>query len=156
MHTLPVEPYDFDFGPPNTALHVINMQRDFLLKGDCSSIKASVLDDVQASVTTTERLFSTFRQAGPVIFHTEEDSDLYLSGCPFSRLTRQAVAHGSSQHARVIGARAEMARVLFKVEYEHDSVEAPQPWPKEVVFDNPERVLLEYELNGQAQDSGSC
>ncbi|KAI4178924.1 MAG: hypothetical protein LQ348_005498 [Seirophora lacunosa] len=136
---VPAKPYDYTFPPLKTALLVIDMQRDFLLEGGFGHIEGGFLDAVQASVAPTERLLTTFRQAGLAIFHTREGHKPDLSDCPSSKLNRQAAAPNNTQHSKVIGDGADMGRLLVRGEYGHDIVDTLQPWPNEVVIDKPGR-----------------
>lgn len=134
---VPAKPYDFCFPPSKTALLVIDMQRDFLLDDGYGSIQGGTLEAVQASIAPTERLLTTFRQAGLPIFHTREGHKPDLSDCPSSKLIRQAAAPENEQHFKIIGNDAKMGRLLVRGEYGHDFVDALQPLPNEVVVDKP-------------------
>ena len=134
---VPAKPYDFSFPPRKTALLVIDMQREFLLKGGFGHIQGGSLEAVQASIVPTTRLLSTFRQAGLTIFHTREGHKPDLSDCPSSKLHRQAAAPENAQHNKVIGDNGEMGRLLVRGEYGHDIVDELQPWPNEAVIDKP-------------------
>ena len=131
------KPYNFAFPIANTALLVIDMQRDFLLDGGFGQIQGGSLEAVQASIAPTRRLLNTCRRAGLSIFHTREGHKPDLSDCPSSKLLRQAAAPDSKQHTKVIGDVGVMGRLLIRGEYGHDIVDDLQPLPGEVVIDKP-------------------
>ena len=134
---VPAKPYAFEFQLDRTALLVIDMQRDFLLDGGFGHIQGGNLEAVQASIAPTRRLLETCRLAGLAVFHTREGHKPDLSDCPSSKLVRQATAPGNSQHAKVIGDKGQMGRLLIRGEYGHDIVDELQPRPNEVVIDKP-------------------
>lgn len=137
MVVVPAKPYDFTYPLAKTALLVIDMQRDFLLDGGFGHIQGGSLEAVQASITPTQRLLDTCRQAGMAIFHTREGHKPDLSDCPSSKLLRQAASPGNRQHKKVIGDVGDMGRLLIRGEYGHDIVDDLQPHPGEVVIDKP-------------------
>lgn len=135
--TFEAKPYPFTFILERTALLVIDMQRDFLYPRGFGHIQGGNLDAVKASIGPTKRLLDTCRQAGMTIFHTREGHEPDLSDCPSSKLVRQAMSPGNTQHVKVIGDEAEMGRLLIRGQYGHDLVDELQPFPGEVVIDKP-------------------
>jgi nicotinamidase-related amidase len=106
------KPYPFQFPIRNTALLVIDMQRDFVSPGGFGEIQGGDLRMVQESIAPTKALLEACRKAGLQIFHTREGQLPDLSDCPSSKLHRQAVAPGNTQHMKVIGDKGEMGRLL--------------------------------------------
>lgn len=137
MLVVSARPYDFSFPPRQTALLVIDMQRDFLLQGGFGDIQGGSLDAVQASIGPTKMLLNVFRNAGLSVFHTREGHRPDLSDCPSSKLNRQAAAPGNTQHTKVIGEVGRMGRLLVRGQHGHDIVDQLQPRPNEVVIDKP-------------------
>jgi len=135
--TVDAEPYAFSFPPRHTALLVIDMQRDFLLKGGFGDIQGGDLTAVQASIAPTKRLLDLFRNSGMHVFHTREGHKPDLSDCPSSKLIRQAAHPKNTQHNMVIGDKGAMGRLLTRGEYGHDLVDELQAIPGEVVIDKP-------------------
>jgi nicotinamidase-related amidase len=131
------QPYEFTFPPKQTALLVIDMQRDFLSPGGFGEIQGGNLKAVDASIEPTKQLLGAFRRAGIAVFHTREGHLPDLSDCPSSKLVRQAAAPGNSQHMKIIGDKGDMGRLLVRGEYGHDLVDELQPLPTEVVIDKP-------------------
>ena len=134
---IPAKPYDYTFPLAQTALLVIDMQRDFLLDNGFGEIQGGSLEAVQASIAPTQRLLSTCRRAGLAIFHTREGHKPDLSDCPSSKFLRQAAAPSNEQHLKGIGDVGVMGRLLIRGEYGHDIVDELQPLPGEVVIDKP-------------------
>lgn len=137
MLAVDAKPYPFVFPPSNTALLVIDMQRDFLLPNGFGEIQGGSLDAVQASIAPTKELLYKFRAANMAVFHTREGHKPDLSDCPSSKLIRQNGAPDNKQHLKVIGDVGEMGRLLVRGEHGHDIVNELQPLPSEVVIDKP-------------------
>ena len=137
--TFAAKPYDFSLPLYKTALLVIDMQRDFLLKGGFGEIEGGNLDAVQASIGPCKKLLDTARRVGLPIFHTREGHKPDLSDCPSSKLVRQAAAPGSGQYDKGIGDVGEMGRFLICGEYGQNIVDELQARPDEVVIDKPGR-----------------
>ncbi|KAF2843295.1 amidase signature enzyme [Patellaria atrata CBS 101060] len=135
--TIDAKPYPFTFPLKHTALLVIDMQRDFLLKSGFGEIQGGNLEAVQASIVPTRKLLDACRNAGLAIFHTREGHVPDLADCPSSKLIRQGAAPNNSQHSLVIGDKGEMGRLLVRGEYGHDLVDELTPYPSEVVIDKP-------------------
>jgi allophanate hydrolase len=135
--TFNAKPYPFTFPMRQTALLVIDMQRDFICAGGFGEIQGGNLEAVQASVPTVKTLLEACRAAGLTIFHTREGHVADLADCPSSKLIRQAAAPGNSQHQKVIGDQGKLGRLLVQGEYGHDIVDELQPLPEECVIDKP-------------------
>lgn len=131
------KPYDFSFPLKQTALLVIDMQRDFICTGGFGEIQGGNLTAVQESIVPTGQLLRACRSAGMTIFHTREGHVPDLSDLPSSKVIRQAAAPGNVQHTKVIGDKGELGRLLVRNEYGHDIVDELQPLPGEVVIDKP-------------------
>jgi nicotinamidase-related amidase len=135
--TIEAKPYAFSFPPKQTALVVIDMQRDFLLPTGFGEIQGGNLEAVQASIAPTKKLLQICRAAGLTIFHTREGHKPDLSDCPSSKLIRQAAAPENKQHFKVIGDKGDMGRLLVRGEYGQDIVDELKPLPGEIVLDKP-------------------
>lgn len=135
--TFDATPYPFTFPVRNTALLIIDMQRDFISKGGFGEIQGGNLEAVQASVKPTKTMLDDCRQAGLTVVHTREGHLPDLADCPSSKVVRQAAAPGSTQHAKVIGDQGPLGRLLVRGEYGHDFVDELQPFPSELVIDKP-------------------
>jgi nicotinamidase-related amidase len=136
--TIPAQPYAFTFHPGKTALVIIDMQRDFLLKGGFGDLQsASQLSAVQKIVPATLSVLQACRKAGVTVIHTREGHEPSLLDCPPPKLTRQKASPTSTRHTLVIGQEGSMGRLLVRGEYGHDIVDELQPIPGEYVVDKP-------------------
>lgn len=135
--TFDAKPYGFTFNPRHTALVIIDMQRDFLLKDGFGEIQGGNLEMVQASIAPAKKLLDLSRRAGLSIFHTREGHKPDLSDLPSSKLHRQAAMPGNTQHSFVIGEKGPLGRLLTRGEYGHDIVDELAPVAGEVVIDKP-------------------
>lgn len=136
--SIPAQPYAFTFHPAKTALVVIDMQRDFLLKGGFGDLQsASQLAAVQKIIPTTLSVLQACRNAGITVVHTREGHEPSLLDCPPPKLTRQKASPTSTRHTLVIGQEGPMGRLLVRGEYGHDIVDELQPLPGELVIDKP-------------------
>src|SRR5271168_5257535 len=136
--SIPAQPYAFTFHPAKTALVIIDMQRDFLLKGGFGDLQsASQLAAVQQIIPNTLSVLQAFREAGVRVIHTREGHEPHLLDCPPPKLTRQKASPTSTRHTLVIGQNGPMGRLLVRGEYGHDIVDELQPIPGELVIDKP-------------------
>jgi nicotinamidase-related amidase len=130
------KPYAFGFPLDETALLVIDMQRDFLLPGGFGEIEGADLTAVQAAIEPARKLLEACRAAGLAVFHTREGQLPDMSDCPSSKTHRPAVAPGT-QYTTGIGDKGKMGRMLIRGEYGHDFVDELLPAPSETVIDKP-------------------
>ena len=135
---IPAQPYAFTFHPAKTALVIIDMQRDYLLKGGFGDLQsASQLAAVQKIIPATLSVLKACREAEIMIVHTREGHEPSLLDCPPPKLTRQKASPTSTRHTLVIGQEGPMGRLLVRGEYGHDIVDELQPLPGELVIDKP-------------------
>ena len=137
MITIDAKPYPYSFPRRQTALLVIDMQRDFLLPNGFGEIQGGSLEAVQGSISPVKKLLNACRYAGLPVFHTREGHKPDLSDCPSSKLIRQNGSPNNKQHLKVIGDTGDMGRLLIRGERGHDIVNELQPLPSEVVIDKP-------------------
>ena len=136
--SIPAKPYAYTFHPAKTALVIIDMQRDFLLKGGFGDLQsASQLAAVQEIIPETLAVLQACRSAGITVIHTREGHEPSLLDCPLPKLTRQKDSPTSTRHTLVIGQRGPMGRLLVRGEYGHDIIDELQPLPGELVIDKP-------------------
>jgi len=136
--SIPAQPYAFTFHPAKTALVIIDMQRDFLLKGGFGDLQsASQLAAVQKIIPSTLSVLQACRKAGVTVIHTREGHEPSLLDCPLPKLTRQKASPTSTRHTLVIGQEGPMGRLLVRGEYGHDIVDELQPLLGELVVDKP-------------------
>ena len=123
-------PFAFDFDPAQTALIVIDMQRDFIEDGGFGATLGNDVRLLQAIVPTTARLIAGARAAGVPVIHTRECHRPDLSDCPPSKRLR------GTPSAR-IGDAGAMGRILIAGEPGADIVPELAPLPGETVIDKP-------------------
>ncbi|KAL1855519.1 hypothetical protein Plec18170_004239 [Paecilomyces lecythidis] len=136
--SIEAQPYAFHFDPAKTALLIIDMQRDFLLKDGFGYIQAGAagIDKVQATISPTLSVLSAFREHRIHVIHTREGHRPDLRDLPTPKLLRQAQAP-TTRHSMVIGDKGPMGRLLTRGEYGHDIIDELQPLPGEYVVDKP-------------------
>jgi len=127
---VPAEPAPFPLTPEQTALIVIDMQRDFLLPGGFGESLGNDVDQLLAVVPALAALIAAAREAGVMVIHTREGHRPDLSDCPPAKLRRGAPS-------KRIGDPGRYGRILIRGEYGHDIVDELAPLPTEVVIDKP-------------------
>ncbi|KAH8689072.1 putative glutamyl-tRNA amidotransferase subunit A [Talaromyces proteolyticus] len=132
------QPYAFRFNPSTTALVIIDMQRDFLLKDGFGYIQAgdAGVEKVQATIQPTLAVLRMFRERRMHVIHTREGHRPDLRDLPTPKLLRQARAP-TTRHSMVIGDVGPMGRLLTRGEYGHDIIDELQPVVGEYVVDKP-------------------
>jgi nicotinamidase-related amidase len=128
--TLPAEPYAFRFVPDQTALLIIDMQRDFLEPDGFGALLGNDVSPLQQVIAPLARVLHTWRQQGGLVIHTREGHRPDLSDCPPSKRQRGQLAVG-------IGDPGPMGRVLVRGEAGHEIVPQLAPAPGEPVVDKP-------------------
>jgi nicotinamidase-related amidase len=124
------EPSPFRLVPGQTALIVIDMQRDFLLPGGFGESLGNDVDQLLKVVPVLADLIAAARTAGILVIHTREGHEPDLSDCPPAKLNRGAPS-------KRIGDDGKYGRILIRGEYGHDIVDELAPIDGEVVIDKP-------------------
>ena len=127
---VPAEPSPFRLIPGQTALIVIDMQRDFLLPGGFGESLGNDVDQLLKVVPPLADLIAAARAAGIMVVHTREGHEPDLSDCPPAKLNRGAPS-------KRIGDDGKYGRILIRGEYGHDIVDELSPIDGEVVIDKP-------------------
>lgn len=127
---VPAEPSAFPLISGQTALIVIDMQRDFLLPGGFGESLGNDVGQLLKVVPPLAALIAAAREAGILVIHTREGHLPDLSDCPPAKLNRGA----PSQR---IGDPGKYGRILIRGEYGHDIVDELSPVDGEVVIDKP-------------------
>jgi nicotinamidase-related amidase len=123
-------PFAFDFDAGQTALIVIDMQRDFIEDGGFGASLGNDVRPLQAIVPTVARLIDGARIAGLPVIHTRECHLPDLSDCPQAKRLR------GKPSAR-IGDPGPMGRILIAGEPGAEIVPALAALPGETVIDKP-------------------
>ena len=124
------EPYEFRFEPANTALVVIDMQRDFVLPGGFGELLGNDVSLLKPAIAPTRLVLEAFRSKHLTVLHTREGHRPDMSDCPPTKRARGKLKIG-------IGDRGPMGRVLIRGERGHDIIDELKPLPAEPVIDKP-------------------
>jgi nicotinamidase-related amidase len=124
------EPYEFAFIPEQTALLIIDMQRDFLEPGGFGAMLGNDLAQLRRTIEPNRRLLAAWRRAGLLVIHTREGHRPDLADLHPAKRQR-------GRSASRIGDRGPMGRILVRGEPGHDIIPELQPAPGEPVIDKP-------------------
>jgi len=130
MLSVIAEPYSFDFIPEQTALLIIDMQRDFLEPGGFGEMLGNDVSQLRRTIEPNKRLLAAWREAGLTVLHTREGHRPDLSDLPPAKKVR---GHGRT----TIGDSGPMGRILIRGEAGHDIIPELYPLPGEAVIDKP-------------------
>lgn len=115
----------------DTALLVIDMQRDFLDPRGYAAQAGLNVASLRAAVPGARILLNAARRQRMLIVHTREGHRPDLSDCPQGKLWRSARAGAP------IGSAGPLGRLLVRGEYGHDFIDALVPEADECVIDKP-------------------
>jgi nicotinamidase-related amidase len=122
----------------NTALLVIDMQRDFL-QPDGYAAKAGLdIAPLRGVIGPVSIVLAAARAAGLLIVHTREGHLADLSDCPPYKLER------SRRAGAEIGSSGPLGRLLVRGEFGHDFVDELRSLPGEIVIDKPGYSAFEH------------
>ncbi|MFI5011107.1 MAG: cysteine hydrolase family protein [Hyphomicrobiales bacterium] len=137
------EPFAFQLEPRQTALVVIDMQRDFVEPGGFGETLGNDVTRLQAIVPAVGALIALFRRKGWPIIHTRECHKPDLSDCPPAKRLR-------GNPALRIGDHGPMGRVLIAGAPGAAIIEGCAPAPGEIVIDKPGKGMF-YATDMQAK-----
>lgn len=129
-HNLFAQPFDYPFDLAQTALLIIDMQRDFVEPGGFGASLGNDVLPLQAIIPTAQRVLQAWRAAGGLVVHTREGHLPDLSDCPPAKRDR---GHPTLR----IGDVGPMGRVLVRGEPGHAIVPELAPIAGELVIDKP-------------------
>ena len=145
--TLHAEPAPIAIDLAETALVIIDMQRDFLEPGGFGESLGNDVSHLARAVAPCQAVLKAARAAGLVIIHTREGHLPDLSDAPPAKIER------GPPNAR-IGDPGPMGRILVRGEAGHDIIDALYPIDDEIVIDKPgkgafyatelEDILMKY------------
>lgn len=115
----------------NTALIVIDMQRDFCSPGGYAHAAGMDVQRLREPIDHIQLLLRAARAAGLLVVHTREGHLPDLSDCPPAKMARSVNAGAP------IGSQGPLGRLLVRGEQGHDFVDALRPASNEVVIDKP-------------------
>ena len=128
--TLQAEPQPLAFSLENSALVIIDMQRDFLEPGGFGETLGNDVSLLKAAVAPLQAVLKAARAAGILVIHTREGHRPDLSDAPPAKVER------GSPRLR-IGAPGPMGRILVRGEPGHDIIPELYPIAGEPVIDKP-------------------
>lgn len=127
---LNAEPAPIEIELAETALVIIDMQRDFLEPGGFGESLGNDVSQLLRAVEPCKRVLQAARDSGMLVIHTREGHLPDLSDAPIAKIERGA------PNLR-IGDPGPMGRILIRGEAGHDIVEQLYPLAGEVVIDKP-------------------
>jgi biuret amidohydrolase len=130
MKTVAANPFEFHYHPEQTAVLMIDMQRDFIEHGGFGESLGNDVTHLQSIVPVAEQLLSWARQQSMLIVHTKECHRPDLSDLPPAKKTR-------GNPSLRIGDAGPMGRLLVDGELGSDFIEAMLPLPGEMVIAKP-------------------
>jgi nicotinamidase-related amidase len=126
----PARPQEEVFDMDETALLVIDMQRDFLEPGGFGAALGNDVSLLSSIIPCVRRLISAFRIAGLEVIHTVEGHRPDLSDCPAEKLAK-------GKPGLRIGDPGPMGRILILGEPGNAPVAACTPLAHEKVIEKP-------------------
>jgi AGZA family xanthine/uracil permease-like MFS transporter len=114
----------------NTALIIIDMQRDFLEPGGFGETLGNDVSLLAAAIEPCRRVLAAARQSRLLVIHTREGHRADLSDAPPAKLER-------GTPSLRIGAPGPMGRILVRGEPGHEIIDALYPALGEPVIDKP-------------------
>ncbi len=121
----------FPYPVSNTALLIIDMQRDFCCEGGYGAQSGGSVEPMRRIIPNVAALLEHGRRIGLTIIHTREGHLPDLSDCPPAKLARSRNADAE------IGKQGPMGRLLIRGEYGHDFIDELTPAAGEIVIDKP-------------------
>jgi len=128
-------PFEFDFPAGNTALVVIDMQRDFIEPGGFGASLGNDVSRLVPAIAPIAALLAAWRSRSWPIVHTREAHKPDLSDCPPSKRLR-------GTPSLRIGDPGPMGRVLIAGEPGADIIPALAPVGRELIIDKPGKGMF--------------
>ena len=124
------EPFASAVEVNQTALIVIDMQKDFLYPGGYGESLGNDPKLLQRAIQPVRRMLKAARELEMLLIHTREGHLPDLSDCPETKLARWP-------EGRRIGDQGPMGRILIRGEAGHAIIHEVAPLPNEIVIDKP-------------------
>jgi nicotinamidase-related amidase len=145
---IPAQPFPFEFDLAQSALVIIDMQRDFIEPGGFGETLGNDVALLEAIVPACQAVLQAWRTAGGLVVHTREAHRPDLSDCPPAKRLR------GSPSLR-IGDVGPMGRILVAGEPGNQIIPALAPVPGEWVIDKPGKgAFYATGLHEQLQQAG--
>ena len=123
-------PFPYEFEIKNTALVLIDMQRDFIEPGGFGETLGNDVSLLEAIVPATKVALWAWREADGLVVHTREAHKPDLSDCPPAKRNR-------GNPALRIGDEGPMGRILVAGEPGNQIIDSLAPNEGEIVIDKP-------------------
>ena len=120
-------PFPWQVPTAQTAVIMIDRQRDFILPGGFGDTLGNDVAHLQPAVKAARQLLDWCRAHGMLVVHTKEAHAADLSDCPLSKRLR------GTPKLR-IGDQGSMGRILIDGEFGADFVEELAPLPGEIII----------------------
>ena len=124
------EPAPVTIDPAETALIIIDMQKDFLYPDGYGAFLGNDVTLLQRTIAPIQALLAAARPRAMLVIHTREGHLPDLSDCPPTKLNRWPPGNR-------IGDIGPMGRILIRGEAGHAIVDELAPAPGEIVIDKP-------------------
>lgn len=124
------EPAPVTIDPTESALIIIDMQKDFLYPDGYGAFLGNDVTLLQRTIAPIQALLAAARGRGMLVIHTREGHLPDLSDCPPTKLNRWPPGNR-------IGDMGPMGRILIRGEEGHAIVDELAPAPGEIVIDKP-------------------
>jgi nicotinamidase-related amidase len=124
------EPNPIEVNLDETALIVIDMQKDFLRRGGYGESLGNNPDILARTIGPIQDILKAVRDRAMLIIHTREGHLPDLSDCPAEKLA-------DLPEGRRIGDQGPMGRILVRGEEGHAIIDEVAPLPGEIVIDKP-------------------
>ena len=124
------EPSPVTIDPAETALIIIDMQKDFLYPDGYGAFLGNDVTLLQRTIAPIQALLAAARGRGMLVIHTREGHLPDLSDCPPTKLNRWPPGNR-------IGDMGPMGCILVRGEAGHAIVDELAPAPGELVIDKP-------------------
>lgn len=124
------EPSSIAINEPNTALIIIDMQRDFLEPGGFGSSLGNDVSLLRRAVSPCKAVLNSARQAGLCIIHTREGHRPDMADAYPAKVQR-------GEPTQRIGAPGPMGKILIRGEPGQDIIPELYPLAQEIVIDKP-------------------
>ncbi len=145
---IPAQPYAFDCVLEQTALLIIDMQRDFLEPGGFGEMLGNDVSQLRRTIEPNQRLLAAWRARSLKVIHTREGHRPDLLDLPPSKKRR-------GRSSTCIGDAGPMGRILVRGEVGHDIIPELRPAPGEPVVDKPGKgAFFATDLHAILQASG--
>ncbi|WP_317930053.1 cysteine hydrolase [Halioxenophilus sp. WMMB6] len=128
--TVPAKPYPAEIDLTETAVVIIDMQKDFILPGGFGESLGNDVALLGAAVPPCEELLALARANNLLVIHTREGHRGDLSDVFPAKLER-------CKPSCKIGDPGPMGRILIRGEDGHDFVDSLKPLANEVVIEKP-------------------